>query len=132
MTAEGAELGSMKIDRLTRRFAVLFVRIRKIDVLGPDGELLTSIQGSSLPAPTGDLVPPSKPQLPAPAIRPTPGARSTDSEMRERIDTIADDLRRKSEIELKKAKCKSRAMKVNPDEKAPAHQQELEACMKEG
>jgi hypothetical protein len=52
MTVTGADVGSVRIDpQYTQRFSVLFVQIRRVEVHGPEGELLASLQGASLPAP---------------------------------------------------------------------------------
>jgi len=107
LTAEGAELSTAKVDRkLTRKFTVLFVRVQRIEVLGPDDELLKEIPGASLPAP-------------AEAAPPSPQAA-----------TVAD-LERKSDTALKTANCKARAMQANPNEKSSVYRRAFAACMRE-
>ena len=126
LTTEGAELSTAKVDRkLTRKFAVLYVHVQRIEVLGPNDELLAEIQGASLPIP--DKAAQQSPQS-APAAPSSAGSEATDREVRERT---AADLKRKSDTALKTANCKARTLEAHPDEKSSAHRRAFAACMKE-
>ena len=132
LTAEGAELGTAKVERkLTRKFAVLFVRVQRIQVLGPDDELLKEIHGSSLPAPGKPSQQSPKSAGPATAAPSGASTQAADREVRERAAPTVEDLKRDSDAALKTANCKARAIEVNANEKSSAHRRAFAACMKE-
>lgn len=52
MTVRRADVGSVRVDRETlHRYPVLFVNVRRVDIIGPDNEVLRTVAGPSLPAP---------------------------------------------------------------------------------
>ena len=76
ITATRVELGESKIDGKPRKFAVLFATLQKMDILGPDNELIAAVKPEVLPGPKVVTAgaPPSAPKPPAtPPAGPDPG-----------------------------------------------------------
>lgn len=124
VTVDGVEVVTNRIGRSDEyRLAVLFVRVRKVDVIGPEDKVLHSIAGSSLPAPAVTAPPPQAAGSAAQSKPPAPTESGA---------AVVENLRKQSEAEMKRSNCKVEAMKVNPDEKSTAHRQKYAACMKAG
>ena len=110
--ADRVELSHRTVDGRKARYGVLFARLRRLDIHGPDGELLTSFKPESLPAPAPRTTTPE----PAPATLP-PEQTETLAERQSTINqdvttktnAIVADLKKKSDAQLAQAAAASQA-----------------------
>jgi hypothetical protein len=110
--ADRVELSQRNIGGLKARYALLFARLQRIDIHGPDNELLTSFTSDVLPAPAAR---PAKTQPAAQTL--APEQRETLGERQKKIDQdvgaktkdILADLKKKSDAQLAQAGAASQA-----------------------
>ena len=141
ITATRVELGESKIDGKPRKFAVLFATLQKMDILGPDNELITTVKPEALPGPKVGTAgaPPPAPKPPAtPPAGPDPAerAKELERERREKSDQVIAGLKKKAGDELEQSKrataCMQQVLKVHPDQDSPAFKKAFAACMEGG
>ena len=141
ITATRVELGESKIDGKPRKFAVLFATLQKMDILGPDNELITTVKPEALPGPKVGTAgaPPPAPKPPAtPPAGPDPAerAKELERERREKSDQVIAGLKKKAGDELEQSKrataCMQQVLKAHPDQDSPAFKKAFAACMEGG
>ena len=110
--ADRVELSHRTVDGRKARYGVLFARLQRIDIHGPDNELLTSFTPDSLPAPA------ARPTATAPpATKPPPEQTETLGERQAKIDqhvtaktnALVADLKKKAEAQQAQAAAASKA-----------------------
>jgi hypothetical protein len=110
--ADRVELSHRTVDGQKARYGVLFAKLQRIDVHGPDNELLTSFTPDSLPAPA------ARPTTTVPtAAKLPPEQKETLAERQAKINqdvtvktnTILDDLKKKAEAQQAQAAAASQA-----------------------
>ena len=129
MVVDGGDVASRKIDQnTTYRFSMLFARIRKVEIHGPDGELLTSIPASSLPTAaefrageTAAAMAKTEAQAAAAMAKTEAQAAAKDRARRERLE--------KSKERALQQSCRRQAARVNRDSNSKEYQDALNACL---
>ena len=140
--AERVELSEQKIDRkTTRSSAVLFSKVRAIQVIDPDGQILVSHSAASLPTPV-----PRQSAAPTP-VAPSKVPTETDAErikrqseeLSKRIEEMTAQNRERAAQQHKVSMCSMQAAVKTADttgnldqqarEKHPAYQKVFATCM---
>ena len=110
--ADRVELSYRTVDGQKARYGLLFAKLHRIDIHGPDKELLTSFKAESLPAPA------ARPTTTAPpAPKPPPEQSETLAERQAKINqdvtvktnSIVADLKKKAEAQQAQAAAASQA-----------------------
>jgi hypothetical protein len=117
--AERVELSEAIMDRRPRKNAVLFARIRHVDILEPGGSIVTTLNTASLP-------PAAASGITAPATTKAPPSVAKPAE------TMAEQVARmQRERDEKVRTCRERASKANPNVGTSEYQTAYRACMAE-
>jgi hypothetical protein len=135
--AERVVLGTRTLARQPERVAVLLARVQRVEVLDPDGQLLTSIQASSLPSPPPATVatpPPARPAAPVPSQ--ADRVRERQQQTNQAIGDRTAQIRARNEVAMAVQRqaqtrvnaCIQRAARANPNQSSPAYQQAVQEC----
>lgn len=129
ITSQRVDLGSATVDRVAEPRAVLLATVQKVDVIGPDGQVVATVDAGSLPAAVESASRPGEAVTTAPASQ-GPTRAEREAERRRQLDAQEAEQSQRISEELRKGvdACYAAAAKAGPLASKP-YVDVLSACL---